>query len=390
MIKIIKNAEIYSPEFLGKKDIVIVGDKIEGIYENIKVPEDFLSVEVIDAEGKILVPGFIDAHVHLIGGGGEGGYKTRTPELPLSKITKAGITTVVGVLGTDGVCRNMRSLLAKVKALKEEGITAYCYTGSYDIPVKTMTDSIKGDLLLVEEVIGVGELALSDHRSSQATVEQFINTVAQTRVGGLLSGKAGIVNVHFGGGARKLEYLFKMIEQSEIPPTQISPTHMSRTKELLEAGVEWAKVGGVVDLTTSSDPDHLEEGELLASQALKYLLNKGVSIDNITFTSDGNGSMPMFDEEGKLIGLGICSVSTLFDEVRKSVLIEEISLEDALKTITSNPAKVLKLKDKGRIEVNKDADIVLLDKEDLKIDTVIALGKKMVENKNVLIKGTFE
>lgn len=390
MIKIIKNAEIYSPEFLGKKDIVIVGDKIEGIYENIKVPEDFLSVEVIDAEGKILVPGFIDAHVHLIGGGGEGGYKTRTPELPLSKITKAGITTVVGVLGTDGVCRNMRSLLAKVKALKEEGITAYCYTGSYDIPVKTMTDSIKGDLLLVEEVIGVGELALSDHRSSQATVEQFINTVAQTRVGGLLSGKAGIVNVHFGGGARKLEYLFKMIEQSEIPPTQISPTHMSRTKELLEAGVEWAKAGGFIDLTTSSDPDHLEEGELLASQGLKYLLNKGVSIDNITFTSDGNGSMPMFDEEGKLIGLGICSVSTLFDEVRKSVLIEEISLEDALKTITSNPAKVLKLKDKGRIEVNKDADIVLLDKEDLKIDTVIALGKKMVENKNVLIKGTFE
>lgn len=390
MIKIIKNAEIYSPEFLGKKDIVIVGDKIEGIYENIKVPEDFLSVEVIDAEGKILVPGFIDAHVHLIGGGGEGGYKTRTPELPLSKITTAGITTVVGVLGTDGVCRNMRSLLAKVKALKEEGITAYCYTGSYDIPVKTMTDSIKGDLLLVEEVIGVGELALSDHRSSQATVEQFINTVAQTRVGGLLSGKAGIVNVHFGGGARKLEYLFKMIEQSEIPPTQISPTHMSRTKELLEAGVEWAKVGGFVDLTTSSDPDHLEEGELLASQGLKYLLNKGVPIDNITFTSDGNGSMPMFDEEGKLIGLGICSVSTLFDEVRKSVLIEKISLEDALKTITSNPAKVLKLKDKGRIEVNKDADIVLLDKEDLKIDTVIALGKKMVENKNVLIKGTFE
>lgn len=390
MIKFIKNAEIYSPEFLGKKDIVIVGNKIEGIYENIKVPEDFLSVEVIDAEGKILVPGFIDAHVHLIGGGGEGGYKTRTPELPLSKITTAGITTVVGVLGTDGVCRNMRSLLAKVKALKEEGITAYCYTGSYDIPVKTMTDSIKGDLLLVEEVIGVGELALSDHRSSQATVEQFINTVAQTRVGGLLSGKAGIVNVHFGGGARKLEYLFKMIEQSEIPPTQISPTHMSRTKELLEAGVEWAKVGGFVDLTTSSDPDHLEEGELLASQGLKYLLNKGVPIDNITFTSDGNGSMPMFDEEGKLIGLGICSVSTLFDEVRKSVLTEKISLEDALKTITSNPAKVLKLKDKGRIEVNKDADIVLLDKEDLKIDTVIALGKKMVENKNVLIKGTFE
>lgn len=390
MITVIKNAEVYSPEYLGRKDIVIVGEKIEGIYENIKVPEEFLTVEVIDAEGKILVPGFIDAHVHLIGGGGEGGYRTRTPELSLSKITSAGITTVVGVIGTDGICRSMRSLLAKVKALKAEGITAYCYTGSYDIPVKTMTDSIKGDLLLVEEVIGVGEIALSDHRSSQATLDQFINTVAQSRVGGLLSGKCGIVNVHFGGGARKLDYLFKMIEQSEIPVTQISPTHMSRTKELLEAGIEWAKIGGFIDLTTSSDPDHLEEGELLASQGLKYLLDRGIPIDNITFTSDGNGSMPMFNEEGKLIGLGICSVSTLFDEARKAVLVEKVPLEDTIKTITINPARVLKLENKGKIDVNKDADIVLLDKENLEIDTVIALGKKMVENKNILIKGTFE
>ncbi|MGL5649292.1 MAG: beta-aspartyl-peptidase [Clostridium sp.] len=390
MIKIIKNAEVYAPEHLGKKDVVIVSDKIEGIYENIKVPEEFLTVEVIEAEGKILVPGFIDAHVHLLGGGGEGGYRTRTPELLLSKLTSAGITTAVGCLGTDGVCRNMRSLLAKVKALKAEGITAYCYTGSYDIPVKTMTDSIKGDLLLIEEVIGVGEIALSDHRSLQPTIDQFINTVAQTRVGGLLSGKAGIVNVHLGGGARKLEYLFQMLERSEIPASQVSPTHMCRTKELLDAGIEWAKVSGYVDLTTSADPLHLEEGEVLASEGLKYLLDNGVSIDNITFTSDGNGSMPVFDEEGKLIGLGICSVDSLYEEVRRAVLIEKIPLEDAIKVITENPAKVLKLGNKGRIDVTKDADMILLDKETLEIDTVIALGKKMIENKEVLVKGTFE
>ncbi|MGL4848626.1 MAG: beta-aspartyl-peptidase [Clostridium sp.] len=390
MIKIIKNVEVYAPEYLGKKDVCIVSDKIEGIYENLEVPKEFLTVEVIEGNGKILVPGFIDAHVHLLGGGGEGGYRTRTPELSLSKLTNAGITTAVGCLGTDGVCRSMRSLLAKVKALKAEGITAYCYTGSYDIPVKTMTDSIKGDLLLIEEVIGVGEIALSDHRSSAPTLDQFINTVAQTRVGGLLSGKAGIVNVHLGGGARKLEYLFQMLEKSEIPASQVSPTHMCRTKELLEAGIDWAKAGGYVDLTTSADPEHLEEGEVLASEGLKYLLDKGVSIDNITFTSDGNGSMPVFDDEGKLVGLGICSVESLYDEVRKAVLTQKIPLEKAIKVITENPAKVLKLGDKGRIDVAKDADIVLLDKETLEIDTVIALGKKMIENKEVLVKGTFE
>lgn len=390
MIKVIKNADVYAPEKLGIKDVVIIGDKIAGIYDNIEIPQNFVNIQVIDAKGDILVPGFIDAHVHLIGGGGEGGYTTRTPELQLTSLTKAGITTVVGVLGTDGVCRNMRSLLAKVKSLRALGLTAYCYTGSYDIPVKTMTDSIKGDLLLVEEVIGVGEIALSDHRSSQATVEQFINTVAQARVGGLLSGKAGIINVHLGGGARKLDYLFKMLEMSEIPATQLSPTHMNRTKELLDAGIEWEKMGGFIDLTTSSDPDHLEEGEFLASTGLKYLLDNGVSIDNITFTSDGNGSMPIFDGNGKLAGLGICSVGTLFSEMRKAVLKEGIPLEEAIKVITANPAKVLKLEWKGKIENGMDGDVVLLNKEDLTLHTVLAKGKIMIDNGEVLVKGTFE
>ncbi|WP_297630686.1 beta-aspartyl-peptidase [uncultured Clostridium sp.] len=390
MIKVIKNAEVYAPEKLGKKDVVIIGEKIGGIYDNIDIPENFGNIEIIDAEGNILVSGFIDAHVHLIGGGGEGGYTTRTPELGLTSLTKAGITTVVGVLGTDGVCRNMRSLLAKVKSLRAQGITAYCYTGSYDVPVKTMTDSIKGDLLLIEEVIGVGEIALSDHRSSQPTLEQFINTVAQTRVGGLLSGKAGIINVHLGGGARRLEYLFKMIELSEIPATQLSPTHMNRTKELLDAGIEWEKIGGFIDLTTSSDPEHLEEGEFLASTGLKYLLEQGVNIENITFTSDGNGSMPVFDEEGKLAGLGICSVGTLFSEMRKAVLKENIPLEEAIKVITSNPAKVLKLPWKGKISNGMDADLNLLRKDDLTLLTVIAKGKIMIDKGEVLVKGTFE
>ncbi|MGL4572125.1 MAG: beta-aspartyl-peptidase [Clostridium sp.] len=390
MIKIIKNVEIYSPEHVGIKDIVIVKDKIEGIYENIKVPNNFVNIEVIDGSGKIAFPGFIDAHVHITGGGGEGGFKTRTPELQLSTITKAGITTVVGCIGTDGVCRDMRGLVAKVKGLKEEGITAYCYTGSYEVPVKTMTDSIKGDLMLVEEVIGVGEIALSDNRSSQPTVEQFINLVAQSRVGGLLSNKCGVVNVHLGGGARRLNYLFELLDESEIPASQLLPTHMCRTNELLDAGIEWTKRGGYIDLTTSSDPDHLEKGEVIASKALKYSLDKGVPIEQITFTSDGNGSMPIFDESGKLKGLGICSVESLYEEVRKSILEEKISIDTAIKVITSNVAHILKLASKGKIEKGMDADIVIVDNKELKIDKVLALGTIMVDEGKAKVFGTFE
>lgn len=390
MIKVIKNIKVYSPEYMGIKDIVIVKDKIEGIYENIEIPNNFINIEIIDGKGKIAFPGFIDAHVHLTGGGGEGGFKTRTPELQLSTITKSGITTVVGCIGTDGVCRDMRGLVAKVKALKEEGITAYCLTGSYEVPVNTMTESIKGDIMLVDEVIGVGEIALSDNRSSQPRVDQFINLVAESRVGGLLANKSGIVNVHLGGGARRLNYLFEMLDESEIPATQLLPTHMCRTSELLEAGIEWTKRGGYIDLTTSSDPDHLEEGEVIASKALKYALDKEVPIEQITFTSDGNGSMPLFDESGKLKGLGICSVESLYREVKKSILEENIKIEDAIKVITSNIAHILKFKHKGKIERGMDADIVIVDDSNLNIDKVIAMGNVMVDGGEAKVLGTFE
>lgn len=390
MITVIKNINGYAPKKLGKKDIVIVSDKIEGIYDNVNIPNDFIEVKVIDGEDKILFPGFLDCHVHIIGGGGEGGFRTRTPEISVISLVEAGITTVIGCIGTDGVCRNMRSLIAKANGLEEEGITSYCYTGSYEIPVKTITESIKGDFMMVDKVIGVGEIALSDHRSSQASYQEFVNTVAQARVGGLLSGKAGIVNVHLGDGVRRLEYLFKLIEETEIPPTQLLPTHINRSDKLFEVGIEYAKKGGFIDLTTSSDPKFLEPGELRAGEGLALLLRNGVDIEHITFSSDGNGSMPVFDSNGKLIGLGICSVKTLYREVKDSIQEHNVPIEDAIKVITSNVAKFLKLHNKGKIEAGRDADFVIVSKESLDINMVIAKGKIVVEDGKAAIKPTFQ
>ncbi|XZH19633.1 beta-aspartyl-peptidase [Clostridium perfringens] len=389
MLKVIKNIEVYDPEYLGKKDIVILSDKIEGLYDSLNIPKDFINIQVIDGEGMIAVPGFIDCHVHIIGGGGEGGFRTRTPELQLSSIVKGGITTIVGCIGTDGVCRDMKGLVAKTHALCEEGVTCYCYTGSYDIPVNTITKTIKSDLLLIDKVIGVGEIALSDHRSSQPTYEQFVNIVAQARVGGLLSGKAGIVNVHLGNGKRMIEYITRLINETEIPANQIIPTHMGRSRELFEAGINHAKAGGQIDLTTSSDPQHLEEGEVRAGEGLKKLLDAGVDIERITFSSDGNGSMPLFDENGELKGLGICSVESLFNEVKEAIKLG-VPLEKAIRVITSNVANVLKLSHKGFISTGKDADIILLDKKNLDINSVISRGNILMDNKKLLVKGTFE
>ena len=390
MITIIKNGEIYAPEYIGKRDVIIAGGKIEAIAQNVSIPQDFATVRVIDAEGKLVFPGFIDAHVHITGGGGEGGFKTRTPEIQLSDIVVGGITTVVGCLGTDGVCRDLKGLLAKARSLEEEGISTYIYTGSYEIPVNTITGNCRSDIMLIDKIIGVGEIAISDHRSSQPTYDDFVKVVAEARVGGMLSGKAGVVNVHLGSGERRLQYLVRMIKETEIPIKQVIPTHINRSISLFDAGIEFTKLGGIIDLTTSSDPDHLEKDEVKASRGLKMALERGIPVEQIQFTSDGQGSMPIFNKKREFIGLGIGSTKSLYIEVRDAVLKDGVNLEVALKVITSNVARNLKLYNKGTLKEGKDADIVIVNKDGLTIDTVFAKGVEMVSKGEVVVKGTFE
>lgn len=392
MITIIKNAEVYKPDRAGIKDVLLIGDKIAAIDDHISIDtKGLVEVTEINANGKILVPGFIDSHVHILGGGGEGGFSTRTPEATLSGLTTAGVTTVVGCLGTDGVARDMFSLLAKARGLDEEGITTYIYTGSYRLPLRTITGEIMKDIMAIDKIIGIGEVAISDHRSSQPTFEEFVRAVADARVAGMLSGKAGIINIHLGDGSRKIDLLRRTLKETEIPITQFLPTHVNRNPELFEECVYYAKDGGYIDFTGSEDPDFWEEtdGEVRFSKGLKRLLEEGVNQNNFTLSSDGQGSMPIFNDKKEYVGIGIGKSTSLIKAIKECIFRESIPLETAIRAITSNPAKILKLNKKGKIEANMDADLCMLD-ENLDVDTVIAKGKIMVQDKMPVVYGTFE
>lgn len=392
MIKIIRNVKVYTPKNIGKKDVLILGDKIASIEDKIDINISSMEVEEIKGEGKILTPGFIDCHVHILGGGGEGGFKTRTPEINLTTLTTAGVTTVVGTLGTDGVCRDIESLLAKARGLEEEGITSYIYTGSYQVPTPTLTGDIMKDIMSIDKIIGAGEIALSDHRSSQPTFEEFIRLAANVRVAGMLSEKAGIINIHMGDGKKNLDYLNRAVDETELPITQFLPTHCGRNKELFEESIKYMKRGGYCDFTGADDPDlwEREYGEVRISKAIKRIIEENISIDNFTFTSDGQGSFPMFNEKNEYIGLGMGKSSCLLEAIKECVFKEGIPLEIALRGITSNPARILSLNNKGNIKKGFDADINLLDEETLDIDTVIAKGKIMLRDKLPIVFGTFE
>jgi beta-aspartyl-dipeptidase (metallo-type) len=388
MLILISGGEVFSPDYLGKKEILIAGGKIVAIEEMGKIKITGLEIKEINAEGKKIIPGFIDPHVHIIGGGGEGGPATRAPEITLSQIVMNGVTTVVGCLGTDGITRHMESLLAKAYALEEEGITTFIYTGSYQLPVKTITGSVCSDITLIEKVIGAGEIAVSDHRSSQPTFEQIVKLAAECRVGGMLGGKAGVLHLHIGDGERRLDFLFRLVKETEIPITQVFPTHVNRNPSLLEHAIQFAKKGGYINITAEESPPK-GSSMLSTKEAIKYCLENDVPIDRITISSDSNGSLPRFDEKGNLIGLTIATQETLRKGFQTLVKEGVLDLSQAIKIFSTNLANYLKLKGKGEIKVGNDADILILDKN-LEITDVFAKGKRMIGEGKLLVKGTFE
>lgn len=388
MFTLIKNAQIYSPEFLGEKSVLICNETIAWIGEDFTAERTLPGLKIIDAAGMYLIPGFVDGHVHITGGGGEGGASTRTPELCLSDMIKGGVTTVIGVIGTDDVTRSMGSLIAKANGLVDEGVSAWAMTGSYQLPVKTFCGGIREDIVIIDRIVGVGELAISDHRSSQPTFEEFMYIAASARVGGILSGKGGLVNIHLGDGKSGIDYLFRAAE-TEIPISQFVPTHMNRNPDLFEEARQYASLGGYIDLTTSTIPLFLEEGEVKCSKALRILIDDGIPASRISFSSDGQGSMPMFDSAGNFTKLTIGHVTSNHAEFVDSVKIEGISIEDAVRVTSTTTADHYKLFKKGHIKECFDADMLILDKG-LNISHVFARGKMMMEKGIVLAKGTFE
>ena len=376
-MKLIKNIDVYAPEPLGKKDVLILGDKIAKIEEAGGMPEIpfLLPEDVIDGSDRILTPGFIDCHVHVLGGGGEGGFANRTPEATVEGMTRFGVTTVVGCLGTDGLGRDMCALVAKTKGLNEQGMSAYCYTGSYQIPVRTLTDSVTKDIMMIQEIIGTGEIAISDHRSSQPTYEEFVRVVADTRLGGVLSGKAGVVNVHLGDSPRCMDLIERVVEETEIPASQILPTHVNRNEKLFCKAIEYALKGGNVDFTGNEDIDYWETvcDEVRVCNGIRRMMQAGVDPKHITISSDGQGSLPLYNEKGEFLGMGVGQSSCLLKEVKECVQKADIPLEIAISTITSNPARILELKGKGRIQEGYDADLCILSSE-LELMEVIAKG----------------
>lgn len=378
---LIKNINVYTPKFIGIKDVLITNGKIAMIEDNIESFNE--KIRIIDGTDKKLIPGLIDNHVHITGGGGEGSFKTRVPEITLSKLIEGGITTVVGLLGTDSTTRSVENLVSKAKALKEEGLSVYVHTGSYGYPSITLTDSVKKDIVFIEEIIGV-KIAVSDHRSPSISQSELARLASDARVAGMLSGKAGIVVVHMGSGKKGFNLINEVLEETEIPIRTMRPTHVNRKEELLIESFDYAKRGGLIDLTCGIYKD-LSPGNVIVRAE-----SEGVPLENITVSSDGYGSWSRYDEYGNMLEIGVSSVSSLYNELQTMILELNFDLEKALGFFTINVSKALNLyPKKGTISLGADADLLIID-ENMNLTSVVANGKLMLDDGKLEVRGTYE
>jgi beta-aspartyl-dipeptidase (metallo-type) len=393
----IRNGDVYMPEALGFQDILVSEGKISGFFPGGTLTADALGkidpgFSILEADGHPVIPGIIDRHVHFGGAGGEGGPMYRTPPLQLSSFIQAGVTSAVGVLGTDGTCRSLRELLMKARGLEAEGISTWILTGSYGIPSATLTGGVMSDICLIDKVIGL-KMALSDHRSSHPSAEEIRRAVSDARTGGMLAGKSGIVCVHMGTERTGYAPLIEAVDQTDVPLSQFGPTHVSRCEALLKESVVYGRRGGYLDITAELDENPLFG--IPTRRAIRFLLDGGVSSERITLSSDGNGSMARFDERGNVVGMGIGVITTVLQTVLSLWDDKTFDRGTILAMGTSNVADHLGLKEKGRIVRGADADILVLDGKKgesplRKLRHVVAKGQVMMKDGTVVKKGTFE
>jgi len=384
---LIRNGHLFAPEDKGVQDLLIVDQRILAIGPNLPKPSEPYPVEIYESKDRIVLPGLIDPHIHIIGASGLGGPATRTTDLQIFRIIEAGVTTIISPLGADSLSRTIPNLLSRSMQLGAEGMSTYCYTGGWRKPLPTLTGDPLLDVTYIDRVLGI-KVAIAEPNAPYFSVEELSLLAHAAIIGGKLSGKKGVLHVHVGDRDEGLRPLEEAVMRTGLPMDQFVATHVNRNPNLWEQAINYAKSGGSIDITTMQKPEAGYQKAIPASRAILDALENGFPDSRITMSSDGGALYPRRNPTTGEVVYYMAGPDSLLETIRELVQ-AGLSWGQAVSFVTSNTADLLGLVRKGRVEVGSDADILILTKSG-DVDRVYCRGRLMVKDGKPIVRGLFE
>ena len=390
LLRLLRGADVYAPEHVGRRDILVGGGRILQMGASL-AEFAHAGIEVGDVGGLRLVPGFVDQHIHLLGGGDAAGPLGRVAELTPEDLALAGITTAVGVVGVEMEARGLLLLLRKVHELTRAGLTALMYTGSFRLPAPCMLTSVRADVAFIDQVMGV-KTAVSERfypNQDAAALMQLAGEMLQARA---MTGKAAVLHCHMGGMAEGMAPLFELVERLGMPPSQIVPTHVNRTaafSPVFDHAMRFARLGGTIDFSCCVSHRDGNPTGVDVHDAVRQSLDAGVPLERLSFSSDSNVPAAVRGAAGELLGMRVVPPTVLHRDLMRIVHEAGVPLAQALTLITTNVARGLGLQQrKGALRPGMDADLVALDAQD-RIHAVMAGGEWLVQGGRAIPRGPF-
>ena len=378
----ITDARVFAPEDLGTVDVLCWRDRVVAVGTAVTPPTG-AECTTVDASGCILLPGLIDPHIHIMGASGTAGPASRTPDLPVSRITSAGVTTVVSPLGGDSLSRSPHGLVLRAAAASAEGISAYAYTGGWRNPVPTVSGDVQTDVALIDRVLGV-KVAVAEPMAPPLSTSELGALAHAAITGGRIAGKLSVLHAHIGDRPEGLTPVQGAAEATGLPLDRFVTTHVNRNPGLWKQAIEFGNAGGSIDITAQVQkrfgyPDAVEP-----AHAVTEALHRGIPLERITLSSDSGAAYPAPDGSGPYLA----GPEELLPVLRE-IVGETESWETAARVGAANAADLLGLDRKGRIAEGADADLLLLT-DDGNVEDVWCRGQLMVESGQPVVRGSFE
>jgi len=395
-------------------DVRIVEGKIIEIGPHLKSVGDAEQEELINVQGKIVAPGFIDMHVHLREPGGEAHETILTG----CQAAVAGGFTVIAAMPNTKPCADNEGVieLVKVRAQKADLVQV--------LPIGTISKGRVGqEISEMGSLYRVGAVAFSDDGSGVASSEVMRRALEYAKKFGApvishcedaaLAGD-GLMHEGYWSTVLGLRGIPAQAEEvmvardillAELTGGKLHLAHLSTMGSV--ALLRFARERGI-PVTAEATPHHLlltdEEVQLqgyssstkvnppLRSQAdveaLRIAVKEGligcIATDHAPWSEEEK------EQEYAKAPSGIVGLETAIPIVWDTLVVKgKMSPQELIARFTTGPAEVLGIeKEKGSLAVGRAADITIIDPQ---LQKVVSASEFYSKGKNTPVDGrTFQ